>query len=321
MFQNKKRFFFILLIIVLIKVNSGLTNQTANTISIIKKNIKNESFEPATDAILKSSDPNEIMKLLCFYDNEGNEDERDLAYRYMMRLIKLHPQKEIKREVAGRLVQAVIHPERNNSRNPYNWLSTSFVEEDFTEESKNFIRKYIDDANVARRMIIICGVANLKDQIPKLEKLLINEMEYKKKEMEENPDFPYSFGLYSSNGWSARLARARMGVKEDIKRCIEVVEAEKDIRRKLTNLLPQIGYIRQPEAIEYLRKYLESNQMLSGGKDTIGTNVGLNTMNILSQCLSNFPFKKKETYSSFSMEELDQCRIWMAQQKEWKIIR
>jgi hypothetical protein len=56
-------------------------------------------------------------------------------------------------------------------------------------------------------------------------------------------------------------ARARMGVKEDILRCIDLVESHPDEDYRVTWLLHGLSYVRQPEVINYLQKYLNSDKL------------------------------------------------------------
>ena len=113
-----------------------------------------------------------------------------------------------------------------------------------------------------------------------------------------------------------------MGVQEDIDRCLELVEGEDDEVERVLRLLDDVGYIRQPAAIKYLRRYLNSEGRLppQSGPSDPGQKYASFVMSILADCLSNYPVKKDEGHS-YKQEEIDLCRQWMAQQTSWKIRR
>ena len=64
-------------------------------------------------------------------------------------------------------------------------------------------------------------ISNLKylGKLPQLKEFLIDEEDYDK-------NSKYMKIWYYTTAWTARLARARIGVKEDIEKCISLLESE-----------------------------------------------------------------------------------------------
>ncbi len=87
------------------------------------------------------------------------------------------------------------------------------------------------------------------------------------------------------------------------------------------NLFRDIGYIRQPEAIEFLKTYVFSDETIGQVSPPVpGEPVASYVIDILADCLENFPIEKRKG-RGYKPEEMDLCRKWMSEQKEWKIIR
>ncbi|MCH8120533.1 MAG: hypothetical protein IIC00_12485 [Planctomycetes bacterium] len=269
---------------------------------------------------LKAADPQHVLSLLAPYERDESRAVRRLAHLYGVRLAGLQPRPEVRQEVTARLVKVLVTPNSDLSPAPYKWL-LSFTEKDFSNNTKAVIRQTLDKDNPnhgligIRGVVRICGVANIREELPHLKGLLIDELAYQAK-----ADKTHNKKWYLTVGWAARLARARMGIKEDIVRCIELAEAEQDSTERVLRILPQIGYIRQPEAIKYLQKYLESKKRLPSVKATVlGELYASRVMHILAESLISYPVKKKEA-RNYTQEEINLCRKWMSEQTKWVII-
>ena len=174
-------------------------------------------------------------------------------------------------------------------------------------------------------MILIPGkhyIADMKEELPRLKEFTIDEKEY----MNDNPIIKKYYPWYITKGWSARLARARMGVKEGIIKCIELAETVENEHDRVEIMLPQIGYIRQPEAIEYLTRYFERNWQLPS--EITSSSIGESyskwvILDILATSLKNFPVKPATPVNGrqYTKEDLELCHKWILEQKEWQIVR
>jgi hypothetical protein len=220
---------------------------------------------------------------------------------------------------------------------------------DFSDEAKDLLRQLFSQALIDNKMngyvrgyiILLVGIADIKSELPRLKEFMKQrEVELKKKHekhvqglrrrIESTPERNKLLleNLYkdlnrqywqSTLMWNALRARARMGVKEDILRCIELVESHPDQRYKVHSLLAQLSYVRRPEVVNYLQK------SLNRGKTTpefiqdmeISSEAQCAAM-ALAKMLRGFPGNPE--YGG-NHETIVQCRKWMAEQTEWKIIR
>lgn len=260
---------------------------------------------------IRNADPQKLLGLITNCNKETSHLARRKALIYEVKIANLHPTKEIRQEVVNRLVTTMVEPNSVVGHDARELL-LDFSKDTFNTNTKDILHNALAQKNPSRQVIEICGIADMKEELPRLKELTIDEIEYSK----SNDPFEKVYPFYLTNGWEARLARARMGIKEDIIKCIELSESVKDINERVLRLLPGIGYIRQPEAIEYLKKYLDSDEQLaplSPGRP--GIPVSHYTLRILSESLKNFP----DVWQGG--KDIEYYRKWASEQKEWQIIR
>lgn len=281
--------------------------------TIMNNHKRNQPFDGLTDQELKAVEPNHVLGVLERYEDDEAWVARRLTYWYEYRLAQLQPQPKLRQKIVKKFIKASV---TNSVKQTNQWLLT-FHADDFNEDSKQIIRQALKKDKVNRWHVLICGVARMEDQLPILEKLLIDEMKHQAKVEKREAGITW----YYTAGWAARLARARMGVKSDIERCLQLVETVQDLHRRVTTLLHNVGYIRQPEAIEFLKGYLESDKRLPSVTPPVpGTLVASYVMNILIDCLRDFPIERKP-WGAYSLKQIEEARQWMRQQKKWNIIR
>ncbi len=322
--KNKVIHTIILIIFLALILNTSSAEAKINTAELLKLKL-NQARSSAgeitqdiriTDEMLKNSDPNEVLEVLAPYENDPEWSVRHMNHLFLVSLANLHPYPKIRQEAAGRLVKATFV----SSDRRAGMLLLDFTANDFNDQSKDLIRQALTNVNKGYIggdiSVWLCGVANIQDQLPLLEELLVDEDKY-----QTDPNMKHGPRWYYTTAWAARLARARMGVKEDINRCIELAESEQDSTQRVLRILPKIGYIRQPEAIKYLQQYLESNKRLPPINPIFpGELYASRAMHILAKSLKNYPVKRKEG-RNYTQEEIELCRAWMSKQKHWEIIK
>jgi len=316
-------------LVVLLNTHPAFAEEQSSVSSLLAARLEQERARNREDMVpvkfgaaqLRDANATEVLAVLSRYQNDPCWPVRHLAFRYALWLAEVQPQPATRTEVVKQLVNGFI---TDADRQAANWLLT-FHAEDFSDESRALIRQSLAKERPSRGIVLICGVAQMKDQLPILEKMLIDEMKHQSEVDKQRIGLPW----YYTTGWSARLARARMGVKEDITKCLQLVETVENLDRRVIKLLRDVGYIRQPEAIEFLQGYLESQQRLSPVKPTApGKPVASYVLDILIDCLKDFPVARKPG-RGYKWERIEQARKWMAEQKQklaqekkqWDIIR
>jgi len=319
---------FILLAILGFQASNAVATENAADLEVKLQQImsqrrQNKPYVDISDAELKTGDPHLLLTLLEPYEKDPIWIVRRTAYFYEMKVARLHPTAEVRQEVTKRLVEASI---TGSMKGATEWLLT-FGQEDFSQQSKDLIREGLAKADIDKvggdPSIWLCGVANMKDQLPHLKKLLINEVAYR-----SDPKMRHLPKWYYTSGWAARLARARMGVEDDIVKCIQLSDSllrpngyfEERANIPEVKLLNDISYIAQPASIRYLQGYLQSDKKLLGPHGKPWEPVASYVLDLLARRLKNFPIKRKRA-RFYSLDEIQRAREWMVQQKEWKIIR
>ncbi|MHC4527365.1 MAG: hypothetical protein ACYTEX_24805 [Planctomycetota bacterium] len=264
------------------------------------------------------------------------------AYRSMI-LIGLDTEElRMRKEIVEKLLGRIDDDPSNDG-----YLSNrllQFSAADFSATSRQMVRAQIGQALKdgtefeQRDFILLAGVADLKSELPRLQSLIDEKEEGLKRnraeELEEQKKRILMRGKSPSRWervvlgkqwwekslvWAALRARARMGGKEDIARCIQLVDTHPNEDYKVRSFLTELAYVRQPQVVDYLRNYLNSNEKEPDDPpDVIGEAYASRAARALSEMLRGFPNKKGRGADPGTIER---CRQWMTQQKEWHIIR
>lgn len=228
-----------------------------------------------------------------------------------------------------------------------------FRADDFTDKAKEvlhqlFLKALANELDPQRNIVLLVGVADMKSELPRL-KEFIEKVEGKLKQEHEKGDesdrkFLETLETRAADKerlsrsdkariemlrrmlnrqywqstllWAALRARARMGVKEDIMRCIVMVESHPDEGYRVDSLLRELAYIRQPEVVSYLYTYLNSDKLERyKGRDVIRITYGQRAAMALAEMLRGFPG------NVYDPKTLERARKWMAEQTKFEIIR
>lgn len=194
-----------------------------------------------------------------------------------------------------------------------------------------------------QEIILLIGIADIQSELPRLQEIIDHRDEALRQMHQREIDkwheqvaawgenIPLGLQLsgerlrkktywQSSTLWDALRARARMGVKEDIRRCIEMAESHPDSDYRSNCLFNQLAYIRQPDVVEYLAGYLDSDKRpRSGGLDTITTSYAASAAKSIVKMLEDTPIKPP--YKKPTPKDIVALQRWMAEQSEWEIVR
>ena len=318
--MKNKIYIIILLASCLFPLQIGLVKEDMDIESFIDADLKNElspnlDRSAYRDNILKekirNADPQKLLAFLSNYDKNISYLAQQKVLLYEVEIANLHPSSEIRQEVTHLLITSFFDPNSKMSRNAYEFL-LSFTKDDFSANTKKILHNALSKKEPSGWVIKICGVANMQEELPRLNELTMDEIGY----INSKDFIKIATPFYLTTGWAARLARARMGVKEDIIKCIKISESVKDPNERVLQLLPDIGYIRRPEAIEYLKEYLDGNGRLAPlDPGRPGIPVSSYALDILAKSLKNFP----DVWNGG--KDIEFYRKWMSEQKEWQIIR
>jgi hypothetical protein len=268
------------------------------------------------EAKLKQSDPNQSLALLKGHVT-GEKGKGMRAVLYINRVAQLHPQAEVRKQVADILVMHCS--DQQVGRRCYEYLIKGYQAKDFSESSKDFIRQNLHKTTSSvykyNRIIRLSGMANMQDQLPRLNEVIAKDTEHR--ESLKPFEIPWNF----TKTWEARLAKARMGIKEDIDWCVSKIKEEIDNSpRYSVFLFDDLGYIRQPESVELLKEYFLSNRKLP--QTEVEEPFASYLMPIMQQNLIDFPeLRDIETLRYSTPEEINACKDWVRNQTTFDIRR
>lgn len=187
----------------------------------------------------------------------------------------------------------------------------SFRAADYSERAKKVLEGKVK-ASPDYMTVLLVGAADLNSALPVLRRIVDEVNEPMEPFRIDNRKRSHSLAF------AALMARARMGVKEDIQRCIELVESHPDEGFRVIVLLKRISYIRQPEVVQYLKKYLFMDKIELGAETQLRMTYAQRAARALARMLRGFPDKRDGVAGPKTMER---CRKWMNEQNEWHIIR
>lgn len=294
-----------------------------------------------------TTDPNSRVRLEAYAlmvgigrDANDTPDRQAIVYKLLTRL---RQDEEHKQYLGRRLLQFRAGDFSTESKQILNELLTTALGKG---KLNGYVRGYV---------MLLVGVADMKSELPRLKEFMEQQEDKRKQEHQKEVDSlrerlarhqkrvdrlrelnsripegdKYRLKILnkqlkkqywqSSLMWVALRARARMGVKEDIHRCIELVESHPDEEYRRDRLLQALAYVRQPEIVGYLYDYLQHSKAKTEFRgDAIIYSEAQRAAMALAAMLRGFPGKK---HYGGDQETMERCRRWMSEQKQWDIIR
>lgn len=192
-------------------------------------------------------------------------------------------------------------------------LECPFRSTDFSANTKDILHKELASSSKTY-LILLLGAADMKSELSKLKELV--------DEVDEPLQIVGGRGIKDSHpiAFAALMARARMGEKEDIQRCIDLVESYPDEGFRVGVLWERLSYIRQPEVVEYLMKYFFMDKIEPGPETQKRMTYAQRAMIALSEMLVDFPKGKPSDFESYQ-QYIEYNRQWLSEQTEYDIIR
>ena len=160
--------------------------------------------------------------------------------------------------------------------------------------------------NTTRETILLAGFAGIESLSDEIYSLAARPIEE-----------PQAGRFYGTKVWAANLVLARQGNSLSIAKLLDFAKKQ-DLHTRVVFILVDLQYVPQPEIVDFLRSYLDSDERLDSVKSTVKGILAANyAASSLARILLGFPVNYREDYS-YSEEEIRACRIWMSKQKEWK---
>ncbi len=229
----------------------------------------------------------EVVAELRKYANDPDKGVRMEVAVMATFLAKKHTERAARRQAAQlALTIAASDPDAGIARYASGQL-LSFSSADFTPEMKKVIHGFLGRPNTYPEDVLLAGAAEVWSAEKKLRELA------------------------ARNYWPARLALARMGDKAEIAGVIAKIEGEKDATEKVMRV-DDLGYIRQPEAVEVLVRWLFRDDLLhpGNGSDVTGALYATTALDQLMEMTEGLPVQYWGR-QAYSMADVKQAREWI----------
>lgn len=256
---------------------------------------------PYINPEISALEPHLLLDALKPYQEDESEVVRSTAYDIAWVVGRDSKDPAIRQEVVTRLLTG-----RDAwARNSHSVLS--FRRADFTDEAKQIVRALMQKDTPSSDIVLVAGIAEVQEAIPKLKALAGGDWR-------ERPAW------YRTTGWDALRALARMGDKNAIQECVEKVKTNPEVWL-LGAMLNDLEYIRQPEAVALIVKYLNSDEMMPrpDGRPG-GARFSMSALLQLCRMIKDFPVRDNGT-GFYADADVESARTWMREHKDYEIIR
>jgi len=218
---------------------------------------KNPSLDPGLREIFNNYDDISVVAQAKILIEDPNEAVKKFGYDLLKSAHFYYKKPEVNTQVVNVLVKSMGSKNRRRALDNSAWLLKHHKSSDFSEDAKAQLKQHFEETikhphgRHTGYTILLVGLVDMKTEMGRLQDVAdsVNE-----------PSKIVGSRIWKShrNVFAALQALARMGDKNAIDRCIAIVDSETDEFLKVSVLLSSIAYIRQPEAVEYIKKYLYS---------------------------------------------------------------
>jgi hypothetical protein len=305
----------LLLLILLLHSASGGNDDLERSSLLMKEYVRGLEEDVKTTVsfrlILNSIPPLTLVKLAQSYESHPSFMVRINMRWFVSKTLLYLPESNINQKDKYTLfVLLVFDDDLGESGSAYTRLSYISRLEHYDDSMKEMIRQGFREHEKTRERILLVGLAGLTDLIPDLQKIV-----------DENPDYTKRMDRWVSPQWYAHCALARLGVEESIQHCVDMVESVESVDERLIFHMKHIAYIRQPEGIRLIAKYLNMDSREEYvGDDVMRLKHAERALHFLTTTMDDFPVEIR-TPGAYWDERIQIAREYMADEANWKIIR
>lgn len=245
----------------------------------------------------------QVLKFIKQYENDPHSRVRLHVRHVRAQLIYKTIDTLLKQQIVETFIEDCMEPDPYISQYACERLQYC-QQQDFSPRAKQLMLTVFNKGQYERKFLLVCGVAQLKQVIPKLKK--------KAQGFNRTKD-----DWQGTIAWYASLALLRMGASANVDAMITAVELEANDIYRVGTLLRFLAYTRHPDCIRLLRKYLETSARLPAIRESLvpsvneerGVPYNQYALNYLARYLENFPVKFNDGIG-YSAAELETARAY-----------
>lgn len=245
----------------------------------------------------------QVLKFIKQYENDPHEGVRSYVRMLRAKLARQTADTVLRQQIIESFVEDCLLPYGDISQYVCERLQY-YQQQDFSPRAKQLMLAVFNKGQYERKFLLVCGVAQVKQLIPKLKKIAQG--------FDRTKD-----DWQGTIAWYASLALLRMGASANVEAMITAVELEANEVYRIGTLLRFIAYTRHPDCIKLMRKYLESSARLPSMRESLvppvkeefGMPHNRYALHYLARYMDNFPVKYDDAIS-YSEEQLETARAY-----------
>lgn len=307
MTKPKKTYLPILLLMVI--STTSLSQEVNQEISNIMQAARNGESLIFSKNLINESNSGTILNALEDYYTDTMLMVRSKAYSITKMIGVESMDKKIREKVVNSLCDALKDESSGIIGMASRYLS-SFNSSDFNQEAQQKLVDLLDEQPPHyKRIIKLVGFLGVPAYEPQLREVLDNDSTLK-----------------ASERWAVHLALARLGNQQSLNYCVNKVGSLVVNDDVVYELLPDLVYIRQPQAINYLVEVLNSDEKKCSSPDPDSDMkfvCGYRVMEFLAPVIKDFPLKTKASGDIDGYpypEALKIARQWFEENKTYELV-
>jgi hypothetical protein len=273
----------------------------AGEVATLLEQVRTDESKPRDFNATDAASPEQVLAEVRQYQNDPKESVRLVALSLVNNVARRSTSKTVRQQCASYLFDvATSDVDAGVARMAAENLVQFHTDTDFTPAMRQGIHQMLqmhmvrnnDTGYVDRTLIKLAGVAHVRSLIPRLQELAT---------------------AGGTSGHAANMALARMGDKAATRAVIDHVQSNPNAVFRVTRDLHDLAYIRQPEGVEVLVKYLFSEEAVPGNNtDVTSTPYSHYALDVLKRVVEGMP----EFYvrGDSGQDLVNKARAWVQKQ-------
>ncbi len=243
---------------------------------------------------VQAQPPTEVLTELRKYMRDSSKGVREEVTSLARLVAWKHAARGVRQQAARLILDMLLADADNDVRLlAVNGLVRLFLRADFSDRMRQEINQLVQQLDqlgpaidLRENIILLAGVADVRTAAPRLRQLA------------------------NGGSWPAQLALARLGDPLTIHYVIDRLEGVKDEVKRVRRLDKDLAFIRQPEAVEIILKYLFSDKSTPASPPDVGSvRYSYYAAEALGEIIEGFPTGIANTEAGIA-----RARQWVTQQ-------
>ena len=252
--------------------------------------------------------PDRTASLLTPYFEDSSPLVRHRAYALLATSAHSSGSNTLRRRAVELLLGALDDPAPIVAQHAERDL-LSFEGDSLSSKALEELHRRLQEPTPSAAVIRLAGSAQLESEVGRLQEVYENGP--------SDPSLMEGVRAYATPEWAAALALARFGQQAPTVYVVDRISREQNEVIRVTSLLADAAYTRQPDAIELIRKHLDGDERLPSIISGIpGTPYAQYALDTLAGAIPGFVVGRKKP-GEYTDTEIEMARRWMSDRSNW----